>query len=687
MPQLPAEVQSTIIDMVVTNWNDRPARPPSDPSAPEGHPALKPPPSGACPLMSLPAELRRFIFAESLSQRDASFRALCDDKDNDLITRKKRNDQSRKVNKKEHTVANLMTLNRKVCHELCEVMYEERTFVLHVHEGLKTGGVEILSSGRQPLQYQDCVEDTRFAKFAVGDEFGFARMKKIVIQIFPTTEDHDRHLALNTHFMNLALCRLLSRPTNDKQRITSIKIEFVTRDTPATNRTTRAAIMRHEKPWMDANGPKQSSIHNVSDIELALRPFAILTRCHSASIDLPAYLADDIHLANFVTNLEQSMMSATGTLMPNDNLERQVEQLREELESHVRFVLHGNRGSTDISKLTDSEMAEDNPADFTELDGDEGVGLYGPVGARTRSKKHPRSPTSSVSGLSEAKRRGRTTTAPPGSSSLLADQELTKMDEDVQMELTLQLSKGVPRHQLGLNDEEDDFAISISLTTSTRSNASSSTKTNTMGNGYLGTMDEDDWQLDLAKQHSSGDISTATLMEMGMIDWDDVAREPARERLRAQHALSEWPALGANDESVGMYGARSTAPASPYTSSALLPVASTTPFASAPRSMDDIVRVDVSGPLQHPPSSNFGPMPGSSMPPNPTSHAAVTAHRPATIPFASQLYDSRASRTAMQTEDSGIGMLASDDSTMREQPPRSGMKISADEQMVDGDED
>lgn len=168
---------------------------------------MTPQASGTSPFMALSAELRRQIFAGSLTDRMVAIRPMCDGKKG--VTKPKAKGRDRKFDKKAHNIPDLMAICRKICEEITEVLYEERTFVIHVHEGLKTGGVEILNAGRQPLQYQDSTEDKRFRKFGHGEEFGFRRMKRIVIQIHPTTDDQHRHLALNTHFMNLALCRLL----------------------------------------------------------------------------------------------------------------------------------------------------------------------------------------------------------------------------------------------------------------------------------------------------------------------------------------------------------------------------------------------------------------------------------------------------------------------------------------------
>ena len=69
-----------------------------------------------------------------------------------------------------------MVLNKQICDEISEVLYEERIFVIHVHEGLHKGGIELLETGRQPLQFRT-EDDTRFWKFSKDEQFGFDRLK------------------------------------------------------------------------------------------------------------------------------------------------------------------------------------------------------------------------------------------------------------------------------------------------------------------------------------------------------------------------------------------------------------------------------------------------------------------------------------------------------------------------------
>ena len=131
--------------------------------------AYTPPATGVSPFMRLPTELRREIFGESLPARDTAHSPKCDDDDADYFKHhEERADPKKPKKAKRGPTTNLMVLNKKICGEIAEVIYEERCFVIHVHEGLRYGGIEFLHSGRQPLQYQDCIDDQRFWKFKKG---------------------------------------------------------------------------------------------------------------------------------------------------------------------------------------------------------------------------------------------------------------------------------------------------------------------------------------------------------------------------------------------------------------------------------------------------------------------------------------------------------------------------------------
>ena len=129
-----------------------------------GTSASVPPRNGASPFMNLPTELRRAIFAETLPACHFAHHPKCDDDEAASQKEKKKKGKGPPRN----ATFDLMILSKKICGEITEVMYEERFFVIHVHEGLRKGGIEFLQAGRQPLQYQDCIYDTRIQEVLQG---------------------------------------------------------------------------------------------------------------------------------------------------------------------------------------------------------------------------------------------------------------------------------------------------------------------------------------------------------------------------------------------------------------------------------------------------------------------------------------------------------------------------------------
>ena len=303
-------------------------------------PYLTPPANGRCPFIDdLPIELRKAIFTDLLPSKDDFIHPKCDeDKDGLSIDRSKFLRSNRTVD--------LMTLNKKIRDEIALMIYEERTFVSHVHEGLKHGGIELLHAGRQPLHYQDSISDGRFWKFSRSDSdksFGFRRLKKIRIQIFPSQDESCKHSAINTYFTTLALVRLLERNCeDDKDRITNLTIEFMKRKATGTEQG-RAAIQRAEHYWWDPDKikPRETSIHGLPNIELVLRPFANLTGCHEVNIEMPDHVHDSARIAVFVRDLKASMKSPYGTIFADDDLERKIESARWAMEEYVYSMKYG----------------------------------------------------------------------------------------------------------------------------------------------------------------------------------------------------------------------------------------------------------------------------------------------------------------------------------------------------------
>ena len=125
-------------------------------------------------------------------------------------------------------------------------------------------------------------------------------------------------------------------------------------------------------------------VHGLPNIELVLRPFAILTGCHSVSIELPSSLSGSVRIASFVSELEDSMKSKDGTLFLDDDLERKVESARDAMEEYVNYTLHGTKHH-DVSKMTEDEVRE--LADWDDSDDNAPKGKK--HGLSPYSKAHP----------------------------------------------------------------------------------------------------------------------------------------------------------------------------------------------------------------------------------------------------------------------------------------------------------
>lgn len=313
----------------------------------------------------LPPELLRMIVAESLPAKNIVVKCQCGPSH-------PAKDPERAI--KRTVASDLMTLRKNVKDAVKEVIYRERTFAIHVHQGMDDGGIEILDAGRQPLHYQENSSDDRFTRFTSKDEFGFRQLKKIQITIFPSEESVGVKVnALNTYYTNLALVRLLERDGGKKgeNRMTSISIIFAEPPASASERTGRRGIMNAENYWWDqaSMAPKSSAIHNITDIEMCLRPFSHITGVHNVNIHLPVKAQQHEPTATFVNELVASMKNTSGlpTISPNDRFDDHMDVLRNEVEEYVFRKKYGDK-AREISELTAEEMTddfgEDDRADF-----------------------------------------------------------------------------------------------------------------------------------------------------------------------------------------------------------------------------------------------------------------------------------------------------------------------------------
>ena len=268
-----------------------------------------------------------------------------------------------------------MTLNKVIKNEIALVVYEERDFEIHVHEGVRDGGIEFLHTGRQPLQYQDDISDGRFVKFTRDGDFGFSRLKRMHIIIYPSEDlENSRHAILNTYFMNLALCRLLQRCGDKRSPITRMTIDFKSKPAIEKARPTgRRAMMMRENYWWDPDrrAPRETSIHGLSNVELVLRPFANLSKCHQVDVYLPDKVDEHEKTKQYTQQLVDHMTSdsvfAAGFV--DDRVDQQIESGRQALEEHIVHTLYGVGNKSKVDPLTAEELGygygdgetDDNP--------------------------------------------------------------------------------------------------------------------------------------------------------------------------------------------------------------------------------------------------------------------------------------------------------------------------------------
>ncbi|EME46413.1 hypothetical protein DOTSEDRAFT_33031 [Dothistroma septosporum NZE10] len=321
-------------------------------SGPRGDPT-KPPPTDI--FTKVPTEIRMQIFAAWLPAKDVVVKPSCGSN----IQPK---DPKRKP--KRNKTSDMMIVCNKIKDEMIACCYEERTFAIHIHEGLTTGGVEACDAGRQPLQYQTSYVDDRFTRFSDNDEFGFKRLRKIEITFFPTSEDA-RFTTINTYFMSRALAGLFKRGGEKKKnRIVLIVFKFAKGES-AQDTSDRRSIMAREHRWWDPdnNGPRSTALGFMSDIELVLRPFAILEKVHNVRVELPPGAESHAATVQFVSTLVARMtgsMFAGGSATDydlHDQAEQYVTGKRDQLEAEILEKRHGKNGKN-IPSLSEDDFME-----------------------------------------------------------------------------------------------------------------------------------------------------------------------------------------------------------------------------------------------------------------------------------------------------------------------------------------
>jgi hypothetical protein len=257
-------------------------------------------------------------------------------------------------------VRDALVLCKSIAAEILIMLYEERTFALNVYEGIRDGGIEFLNSGRQRLQYREHFNFVRFKRFEGPDDpFGFSRVKRLLIRVYPATEadkEHksSRHDAMHTHFMIRALVDLLKHEGNFG--LNRLQIRFVEPQN----------TVWHPHPWQNTSSfsVRSSSIHGISVVELILRGLLELRQVQTAVCELPPGLYRDNALAAFVDRIQGVM---TGKLHPStmdDEITHKIEGARDMLDNWIHFTMFSTKASRAINPtLRDSDFMDVDNAD------------------------------------------------------------------------------------------------------------------------------------------------------------------------------------------------------------------------------------------------------------------------------------------------------------------------------------
>ena len=338
MSSLPLEVREKVDSMIVPVPLPRPTR--LSRRYVSNNP-WRPPMDGSSPLMSLPTEVRRNILVAFLPAKDKL-----------VIPSFNGNSQS--------TTCDLLVLNRKISHEITHVLYEERTFVINIHEGLYSGGVSFLNSGLQRLRYSRSFNNSHFKRFEGEKErFGFNRLKRIEVVIHPCRDMRSRttrHDPMLTYFTIVTMLKLLR---NDKNRseLNYLKIRFAEHTSVYLwEESGRPTDMQPVQYWWnpDIPAPRQTSIHGISNVELILRGFAGLDKVHNIIIEPPCRLREHPETVAFITKLSNALShDIDRTALIDDDLEHKLEVAHDALDD---FIFQNKFG---ISYMSDPDVYVD----------------------------------------------------------------------------------------------------------------------------------------------------------------------------------------------------------------------------------------------------------------------------------------------------------------------------------------
>ncbi|EME82630.1 uncharacterized protein MYCFIDRAFT_174200 [Pseudocercospora fijiensis CIRAD86] len=339
-----------------------------------------PPANGRCVFIQLPKELLAAVLGIELLSKNSIIKPTCGE---DL-----RKDPTRTP--KRNRTSDFMVLNKEIKRLVTYMIYKERRFEIHVHQGVNTAGIEFLDVGRQPLHYQLDTGDARFERFTERGDFEFGQLKKIDIKIFQSEEDvRDKITISNTYFIHQALCQLLERNNEDeKDRIVSIRISFEGPHPGAQTSTTgRAQIMANEYYWWhpDQKKPRSTCLQGLSDIELVLRPFSRLSKVHNVDVELPKGVAGHAPTIQFKNDLIRSMTCKDNgySLPAHDILEAQMQGPRIAAENFSRYKKYGGKPGNDVADIAADELFDHTFDSWPKRDRSRGS----EVGSRIGSKR------------------------------------------------------------------------------------------------------------------------------------------------------------------------------------------------------------------------------------------------------------------------------------------------------------
>ena len=376
-----------------------------------------PPADGSSPLLGLPRELRRAIFAYVLPPKDKIVEPY--DKltkpeavpdaapvapvvlaapiphpapvfgiivqthaqwlQSQQQTRRRPAKKNRKPVKVELTLAvgDALVLCKSIAAEILITLYEERTFALNVYDGIRDGGIEFLNSGRQRLQYREHFTFVRFKRFEGPDDpFSFSRIKRLLIRVYPATEagrqhKSSRHDAVHTHFMLRALVNLLKQ--NGEHGLNQLCIRFVEPQNTSWS----------PHPWQNTSNfsVRSSSIHGISTVEVILRGLLELRQVQTAVCELPPGLYRDTALAAFVDRLQGVITCKVHSSTIDDEITTMIEGARDMLDNWIHLTMFSTKASRAMTGLTDADFMNVENADAFDYSPDEDGFYETPVDA------------------------------------------------------------------------------------------------------------------------------------------------------------------------------------------------------------------------------------------------------------------------------------------------------------------